>query len=124
MFYSSLHKGIHYFFILKFYLLLGRMHIYIQYRRIQVNEQNIHWETIFCNHLIIRIHYCVIEISAANKPIVYKKILIAPRLLGGFWLAHKTTYYHIIRILMYVYQFGAVGCSQYLDNALLKVARL
>src|SRR5688572_9576864 len=62
MFYRGLHKGIDYFFVLKFYFLLGGMHIDIDLCRLEVNEQYIQREAVRWYHVLVSAHHSMIQI--------------------------------------------------------------
>ena len=112
MSYGRLYKGIDDFLVFKFNFLFGRMYVYIHHGRIKINKQNVHRVTVRRNHFLVSIHHGMIEIAASDKPVIDKKILIAPGFFSGFGFAHKTVDIHVIGLLFYGYQFRVVVGSQ------------
>ena len=61
----------------------------------------------------------MVEISAFDKTVVDKEVLVAAGFLRRFRLSDKPIDIHVIGLLLHRYQFGRVTVTQYLYNALL-----
>src|SRR5690606_5500772 len=108
------------FFIIKLYFRFGRVYIYIDVRRINIQEKHVKRMLVGQDQTLVGIAYSMMQVIAFDVPVVDIEKLVSPGFLGTLRLADVTLDLHMGRSFLAGYQLPLIILSEQVNYSMAK----